>query len=272
MATAPLKTIEADWDAAAHAIKTDGFYVIPGALRQSEVTATIKAMDKVQRAIGRHVGQERLEAAGEVGVLRLMMRFDPFFFRFLANPVIAGAVDAILSPTAVLHLQNGFVLPPAKPEHAALFQRRWHQDYPRLMNGYLASLNALIAVSDFTEESGATLVIPGSQQKPRPSDTELEDNALALTAPAGSLILFDSTLWHCAGVNHSSQNRMGINHQFTCSWFKQQIDYPRALGEPAIEALPERSQQMLGYFTRVPASLDEYYRVGEARLYRSGQG
>jgi ectoine hydroxylase-related dioxygenase (phytanoyl-CoA dioxygenase family) len=53
---------------------------------------------------------------------------------------------------------------------------------------------------------------------------------------------------------------------------KQQIDYVRALGDPAIQALPARSQQLLGYYTRVVTSLDEYYRTGDERLYRAGQG
>ena len=33
-----------------------------------------------------------------------------------------------------------------------------------------------------------------------------------------------------------------------------------------------RTQQLLGWYTRTPTSLDEYYRPPEERLYRSGQG
>ena len=46
----------------------------------------------------------------------------------------------------------------------------------------------------------------------------------------------------------------------------------RALGEDAVTRLPPRSQQLLGYYTRVVTSLDEYYRTGDERLYRAGQG
>jgi ectoine hydroxylase-related dioxygenase (phytanoyl-CoA dioxygenase family) len=53
---------------------------------------------------------------------------------------------------------------------------------------------------------------------------------------------------------------------------KQQIDYVRALGDGAVTRLPERSQQLLGYHTRVVTSLDEYYRPAAERLYRAGQG
>ena len=86
------------------------------------------------------------------------------------------------------------------------------------------------------------------------------------------MIVFDSTLWHCAGRNASGKDRLAINHQFTRSYIKQQIDYVRALGEPAVTRLPPRTQQLLGYYTRVVTSLDEYYRPGDQRLYRAGQG
>jgi ectoine hydroxylase-related dioxygenase (phytanoyl-CoA dioxygenase family) len=86
------------------------------------------------------------------------------------------------------------------------------------------------------------------------------------------MLVFDSTLWHAAGHNASDRDRLGLNQQFTRSYFKQQIDYVRALGDAAVLACPPRTQQLLGWYTRVAASLDEYYRSGEERFYRSGQG
>jgi len=86
------------------------------------------------------------------------------------------------------------------------------------------------------------------------------------------MIVFDSTLWHAGGRNTSGKDRLAVNQQFTRSYVKQQIDYVRALGEAAILALPARSQQLLGWYTRVVTSLDEYYRPPAERLYRSGQG
>jgi ectoine hydroxylase-related dioxygenase (phytanoyl-CoA dioxygenase family) len=84
--------------------------------------------------------------------------------------------------------------------------------------------------------------------------------------------VFDSTLWHAAGRNASPRDRLGINQQFTRSFLKQQIDYVRALGDEVVERQAPRTQQLLGWYTRVVTSLDEFYRPTEARLYRSGQG
>ena len=66
----------------------------------------------MQPRIVEDVGQERLDRSGERGVLCLMMKYDPFFMRLLEVPEILALVDATVSPTAILHLQNGFILPP----------------------------------------------------------------------------------------------------------------------------------------------------------------
>jgi ectoine hydroxylase-related dioxygenase (phytanoyl-CoA dioxygenase family) len=86
------------------------------------------------------------------------------------------------------------------------------------------------------------------------------------------MIVFDSTLWHASGPNTSGHDRLSINHQFTRSYFKQQIDYVRALGDATILKQAPRTQQLLGWYTRVPTSLDEYYRPEAERLYRKHQG
>jgi ectoine hydroxylase-related dioxygenase (phytanoyl-CoA dioxygenase family) len=146
-------------------------------------------------------------------------------------------------------------------------------DFPRYLNGYVASLNAMLAIDAYTEDNGATLVAPGSHQSPeRPSDPYLRAAALPVLCPAGAMIVFDSTLWHAAGQNRSGADRLAINHQFTRSYIKQQIDYVRALGDEVVVRQPDRTQQLLGWYTRVVTSLDEYYQPADKRLYRSGQG
>lgn len=50
------------------------------------------------------------------------------------------------------------------------------------------------------------------------------------------MVVFDSTLWHASGANTLGSDRLAINHQFTRSCIKQQIDYVCALGDGAVLA------------------------------------
>lgn len=252
-----------------------GYAVVEGVLDSPQIERTRARMYDVQQAIRDDIGTDRLERAGELGVLRLMVAYDEEFLSLLEVPQILEIVDAALSPTAILHLQNGFILPP-RPEEAlqnGTFQQSFHRDFPRYLNGYLASVNTLLTLDDFTAENGGTIVVPGTHQRPEgPDDRFLEAAAESVECPAGSAIVFDSTLWHAAGRNRSTRDRMGINQQFTRSFLKQQVDYIRALGPEVVERQSPRTQQLLGWYTRVVTSLDEYYQPSEHRLYRAGQG
>lgn len=255
-------------------VRTKGYAVVESVLSESFLQTTREAMYRAQEAIWRDVGEERLSRAGELGVLRLMLKYEPHFFKFLEIPEVLEIVDGSVSNTAIMHLQNGFILPSLPPgQTPTIFQNTFHQDFPRVLNGYVASINIMFAIDEFSTATGATLVVPGTHQTMTPpSDDFLRAHAAPMECPAGSMVVFDSTLWHAAGANTSGRDRLAINHQFTRSYIKQQIDYVRALGEEVVLAQPPRTQQLLGWYTRVVTSLDEYYRPEQERLYRKGQG
>jgi ectoine hydroxylase-related dioxygenase (phytanoyl-CoA dioxygenase family) len=266
---------EDDWlPLTLEALRYDGAAVVTGVLSDALLETTRLRMYRVQEQVVAAVGAERLQRSGEVGVLRLMLKYDPFFCRFLEVPELLAIVDNTVSPTAILHLQNGFILPAFAPKEAPdVFQNRFHMDFPRVLEGYLASINLLFAIDPFTAENGATLAVPGTHQRASsPSAEYLRRRAVPVECPAGSMFAFDSTLYHAAGANVSGRDRLAINHQFTRSWIKQQIDYVRALGDEVVQAQQPRTQQLLGWYTRVVTSLDEYYRPEKERLYRKGQG
>src|SRR5579859_1002077 len=62
--------------------------------------------------------------------------------------------------------------------------------------------NSIWLLDDFTEENGATRVVPGSHRRTVRVGDELPDplaphpEQVTLTAPAGTVIVFNSHLWH----------------------------------------------------------------------------
>lgn len=266
---------QASWlDAVEADVGRDGFAIVENVLDADHLERTRDALHSVQQRIRADVGAERLQRAGELGVLRLMLAYDEHFLSLLELDAVLAVVDRLLTPTAILHLQNGLALPPSPiGDSPSSFQTSFHRDFPRHLNGYVASVNTFLAIDEFTSENGATLLAAGTHQRAeRPGEEELRRTAVAAICPAGSMVVFDSTLWHAAGVNSSGHTRLAINQQFTRSFIKQQIDYVRALGDEIVQRQAPRTQQLLGWYTRVVTSLDEYYRPPDERLYRAGQG
>jgi ectoine hydroxylase-related dioxygenase (phytanoyl-CoA dioxygenase family) len=265
---------DADWlENTLAALKYAGVAIVTDVMSPELVARTRTAMYEVQAHVIEEVGHQRLDRAAEVGVVRIMPRYDPFFLELVALPEMLEVIDRTVSETAVMHLQNGLILAPWDASADKVFQLTFHRDFPRYMNGYVASVNAMLAIDEFTAENGGTLVVPGTHQRSGiPDRRYLEESAVAAQCPAGAMIVFDSTLWHAAGRNMTDCDRVAINLMFTRSFFKQQIDYVRALGDDLVVSQPPRVQQLLGWYTRVVTSLDEYYRPSEERLYRAHQG
>jgi ectoine hydroxylase-related dioxygenase (phytanoyl-CoA dioxygenase family) len=254
-------------------LRVAGCVVVESVLGDEFLGRIREAMYRVRARIQDEVGIDRLQRAGEIGVLRLMLKFDPLFFQLLEVPEVLAVVDATVSETATLHVQNGLLLPSFEGGTPQVFQTRFHRDFPRTLNGYLMSINTFFAIDEFTSTNGATFLVPGTHQREgRPDDWYLERHAVSAECPAGSMLVFDSTIWHAAGDNTSGRDRLAVNQQFTRSYVKQQVDYVRALGEETVQAQRDRTQQLLGWYTRVVTSLDDFYQPPERRLYRSGQG
>jgi hypothetical protein len=148
---------------------------------------------------------------------------------------------------------------------------QFHRDVRTYSHGFRLMLNMLVMIDDFTIENGATKVVPSSNRlEERPTEQFIENHSIQVTGKAGSIILFDSNLWHSAAPNKTTQSRKALTPTFTRAFMKQQADYPRMLGNDFPKN--EKMRQLLGYNSRTPSSLDEWYQPPEKRMYQAGQG
>ena len=86
------------------------------------------------------------------------------------------------------------------------------------------AFNAFYCLSDFTETNGATFILPFSHNLDYfPSEKYVLENAVQLIAKKGSVIFFNSMVFHKAGINYSDQTRYGLNNMFVVPILKQQI-------------------------------------------------
>lgn len=153
------------------------------------------------------------------------------------------------------------------------YVRNVHRDVRSWSAEHMQMAQALVLLDDFTADNGATLFLPGSHQvASKPSDEAFELGARKALGAAGSVYLFDSRIWHAAGVNRTRAARRCLTLTFTRSYFKPQFDYCRALGDTFCLAQPPSVQQLLGWFARTPSSLHEWYQPEEQRFYQKNQG
>ena len=246
-----------------------GFFICSNVLSADVLGPISEKMDIIWEKQRIEYGDELLERTGDYGQIRGMMLYDAFFYELILHPIIQTYVSAILSDTAILHLQNGIVTFPERRHN----QGKFHKDFAKsFRSSKPLSLNAFVVIDEFSEQTGGTWLVPGSHLfENMPSDQFIEEHKVQLIAKPGSILFFDSTLWHAGGVNLSKTRRRAINHQFTLPFIKQQLDYPAIL-KGTIE-LESKLAQVMGLWTIPPKSIAEY-RVSDPslRTYRAGQG
>jgi len=264
------------FDTLREALSTDGVFIVRGAVDKGDIDVLCEDLRLAFGAISQKVGSDSLARAGESGVVRAPLAHSQNFLHLATRHALMPFIESIVGEASILHLQNGFILAPANKQQVdstKVFQGTWHRDFPRFTGNVPLTLNAFVALTPFTRETGATEFILGSHL----SDDSLEDHLASgrleiATGNPGDMVIFDSTIWHRAGVNVSKEDRLAVNQQYTFSWMKQQLQMWSLFEEREIRGFDSRVQQLLGYFTRVPAKYEEFYTAPEARLYRSGQG
>ncbi len=156
----------------------------------------------------------------------------------------------------------------SKPSYVANI----HRDIRFFSDGLPLMLNLLILLDDFTLENGATYLLAKSHlKKERPSDEEFYNKSDRVVGKRGDIVFFNSNLWHAAGTNNTELERRAITITFTKPFMKQQLDYSRAVGYDFLETKSDELKQILGYFSRVPSNLNEWYQLPENRFYRNNQ-
>tara|TARA_B100000700_G_scaffold317565_1_gene409167 strand:+ start:192 stop:962 length:771 start_codon:yes stop_codon:yes gene_type:complete len=144
-----------------------------------------------------------------------------------------------------------------------------HRDQRFFSGTTLILLNTFIALCDFTVSNGATRILTKDKyfSTKKPDQSFFDENSIFLEIKAGSLCLFNSNLWHAAGNNLTSENRPIITPMFSRPFFKQQFDYSRLVEPNDSNFL----KQILGFYSRVPSDLLEWYAPTDQRCYLAGQ-
>lgn len=110
--------------------------------------------------------------------------------------------------------------------------------------------NAAWCIDDFTADNGATCFVPGSHRWHRPPEPDERPDVVPMEAPAGSLVVFESRLWHRTGFNRTAdQRRAGIFGWYTRPIYRQQENWYLSLDPSVRQFASDDLLVLLGYRT-----------------------
>jgi ectoine hydroxylase-related dioxygenase (phytanoyl-CoA dioxygenase family) len=130
-----------------------------------------------------------------------------------------------------------------------------HRDialWPSFMDGAKdapeAMVSILLALSDFTEEVGATRVVTGSHLWDDFRRTAAPDRYVSAVMPAGSALLYLGKTVHAAGANTTQATwRRGLHMSFVLGWLTPEEASTVGVPWEIARHYSDRVQRMLGY-------------------------
>jgi hypothetical protein len=108
-------------------------------------------------------------------------------------------------------------------------------------------LNTIWALTDFTEENGATHVIPGSHEWPLDRNPTSPDEGTRAVMNSGSVLLYSGTVIHGGGANRSDAPRIGMNITYCLSWLRQEENQFLSCPPEIAKQLDPELSDLLGY-------------------------
>ncbi|TWS26315.1 phytanoyl-CoA dioxygenase family protein [Tsukamurella sputi] len=129
------------------------------------------------------------------------------------------------------------------------------------------TLNFLIALTDFTEDNGATRVIPGSHQWPDYNDRGTPEQTIPAIMNAGDALFFSGKTAHGGGANITTDEyRRAVSFAFNPGFLVGEEAYPFLVDRDIVKTLPERVQRILGFRSQYPLGSPGLWQVDYSEL------
>jgi len=120
--------------------------------------------------------------------------------------------------------------------------------------------NVLWMLDDFTKDSGATRVLPGSHKlSDYAEDGKHYEEEILIEGSAGSVLIYNGALWHGGSANTSGADRWAVLLGYSRWFVKPSFDYMKNTPTEIFEQLSPERKELLG-FNAVPPK-DEFTRL-----------
>ncbi len=220
-------------------LRVHGWCVLEGVIPEEEVEGVRESVVATAAEQVRGEVDERKKVAINI---RNIINVNQSFAPYLADERILGPARAIFGPYIRMRSGKGFV------EYPGTQRSSLHADGPFIQSQPVCvtapyqdatlQLTTVWMLSDFTQENGGTILVPGSHRSntnrtagidfPIPYPGEVQ-----VVGKAGSVLLFDNRLWHTGGANCSRAPRVGFLCLYFPWWLCQDQNRPPGTPERA---------------------------------------
>jgi len=234
---------KSDVDEIVGIVQSDGALILENVLTPAQVDQTVAEIMPYVEATkpgaddftGRHTRRTGALVARSASCRELIM-----------NPTVCASANQFLSPWCEriqLHLSQVICIGPGQPAQA-IHRDRWA--WGTHLKGVEPQFNTIWALTDFTEENGATQVVPGSVDWPDNRKVRSAEVCQAEMSK-GSVLLYSGSVFHGGGENRSDHARFGLNLTYALGWLRQEENQYLSCPPEIAKTLEPELQELIGY-------------------------
>jgi hypothetical protein len=267
-ATSDLETLKADMD-------EFGYCVVANAIGEEQVKGIRRRIDEQARAERRQglTMRDGVQSEGDGNQwVYMLINKGRVFQELLRAPLPRAIVEHVLGPHYLLsdfaatithpgnkrmgmHIDQWWLPVPKsaeqEPARAGAITRRKVVIGPPAPSATPINppvvCNALWMISDFRIENGATRVVPRSHRSGHHPDPAANQEAVNVTGPAGTCLIFEGRTWHAADLNRSDAPRYGITTYYCAPQFRQMANFTYGTKQEVLQALTPDLLRLLGF-------------------------
>jgi ectoine hydroxylase-related dioxygenase (phytanoyl-CoA dioxygenase family) len=224
-------------------IAVDGYTILPDAIEPELVDEIDEALLKLEHDLGTLPADNLFEGARTLRVYNLLVH-GATFEKIPVHPNVLPVVEAVLDPGLLISSLSSIAIGPdeqAQPIHAD------DQLIPLTRPHVPIICNTMWAITDFTEENGATRLVPGSHLRDEPPNPLEQYETIPAEMRKGSVLVWVGSLWHGGGANRTDTRRVGIAMNYCAGYIRQQENQQLGIPPALVKTFPRRLQELIGY-------------------------
>jgi ectoine hydroxylase-related dioxygenase (phytanoyl-CoA dioxygenase family) len=224
-------------------IDRDGYTIVENAIEPDLIDGLNAELERLERDLSVVPAKNSFEGHSTVRIYNLLVH-GPLFQQTPVHPEVLPVVEAVLDAGCLVSSLSSIAICPgetAQPIHAD------DQVIPLGKPHAPTVCNTMWALTDFTEENGATRLIPGTHKADSNPNYGQPYDSIPAEMAKGSVLVWHGSLWHGGGANNSDRRRVGIAMNYCAGFIRQQENQQLGIPADVVRSFPPRLQELVGY-------------------------
>jgi ectoine hydroxylase-related dioxygenase (phytanoyl-CoA dioxygenase family) len=224
-------------------IQDDGFTIIENAIDHGLLDAIGADLERLEVEHGIKPASNVFEGLRTVRIYNLLAR-GKIYEEIPVHENVLPLVERVLDRGCLVSSLSSISIDPgqsAQPVHAD------DQIMPIEKPHVAVVCNTMWAVTDFTEQNGATRLVPGSHRANGNPDMAERYPSIPAEMAKGSVLVWHGSLWHGGGANTGSTRRVGIAMNYCAGFIRQQENQQLGIPVEVARGFSPRLRKLIGY-------------------------